>query len=328
MTPCVFRGQCVRLRIALEAMTPMLTARERTSDELRHFRVIRPGLSLHFGTEVQCEESVGNAVVHDNIRIVLLLEGVIDVSYGRSHIQLFTPHLPDRGQRGQKQDAAIVTIREPEECRRVVRQGDSSRRISIGLSKQWLEESLCEGIGDEAVYPLGDHLDTRIWNVSPRARMLAEQMFHPPSMPHHIAGMYLESRAIELIVEALSVTSSTSVHAPSADTMRPKTFQRMRDLKAWLCENSSASLNIDQIARHMNTTATTLQRHFRMAYGQTVFEFLQCQRLRQARQALECDDSSVEQAATLAGYTNAASFATAFKRQFGLTPTQVRPGRR
>lgn len=48
-------------------------------------------------------------------------------------------------------------------------------------------------------------------------------------------------------------------------------------------------LSIDQIARHMNTTATTLQRHFRQALGITVFDFLQHERLRLARHALESE---------------------------------------
>lgn len=308
-------------------MMPMTTGGELERDELRRFRILRPGLSLHFGNEVQCEEAIGQAVVHDNIRIVLLLEGVIDISYGRSHIQLVAPHQPSQHRSGQKQDAAIVTILEPEECRRIVRQGDCSRRISIGLSKQWLQESLCEDMGSEVAGSFGAHLETRTWNVSPRARMLAEQMLHPPAMPRHIIGMYQESRAIELVIEGLSQAAPAVRRSAPLPTLRPAAYQRMQDLKVWLREHASAPLCIEQIARHLNTTSTTLQRHFRLAHGITVFEYLQQERLRQARCALEREGVSVGDAAALAGYANQNSFATAFKRRFGLSPKQVRPQR-
>jgi len=56
----------------------------------------------------------------------------------------------------------------------------------------------------------------------------------------------------------------------------------MVDLTQWLRRHAGEPLSIEQIARHMNTTPTTLQRHFRQALGMTVFDFLQQERLRLA----------------------------------------------
>ncbi|VFR21306.1 hypothetical protein AMP9_3942 [plant metagenome] len=41
---------------------------------------------------------------------------------------------------------------------------------------------------------------------------------------------------------------------------------------------------------------------------------------------MEYEGASVARAALLAGYANPANFATAFRRQYGLSPRQVRPG--
>lgn len=56
----------------------------------------------------------------------------------------------------------------------------------------------------------------------------------------------------------------------------------------------------------------------------SVFEHLRYMRLERARLALERGDVPIAEAAFLAGYASPANFATAFKRRFGLTPTDAR----
>lgn len=297
----------------------MLSSGRHEPAPTRQHRMLRAGLSLHFGNELACEASTGLALVEDHVRIVLVLEGTIDVSYGRSRVQLKASKPAAGGM-----NAAMVTMLEPEECRRVVHQGETSRRISIGLARAWLEASLYEG-ACAAATPTSRHLETRIWHASTRARMIAEQMLNPPSMPAHVTGMYLESRAIELVVEALSQAAPHTGRATDPGTLRPAAYQRMQELKAWLRDRASAPPCLEQIARHLNTTSTTLQRHFRRVHGITISDYLQQERLRQARQALEREGISVGEAAALAGYASQNSFATAFKRRFGVSPKQVRP---
>jgi AraC-like DNA-binding protein len=284
----------------------------------RQHRVLRPGLSLLLGNERQCEASVGQAVVDDYLRIVLVLEGAIDVFYGSSRVQLAA-----NGRPSLALDAAMVTMLEPEEMRRVVRQGESSRRIGIGLNRQWLQESL----GDAQGLRVPRHLETLSWHASPRARLIAEQIINPPPLPEALVSMYLESRVIELIIEALASTSLSpdqieSIHTPP---LRTTARQRMQDLKVWLSDHASSPVTIEQIARQLNTTPSTLQRHFRAAHGLTIFDYLQQERLKQARRALERDGISISDAAAQAGYGSQSSFATAFRRYFGITPKQVRP---
>jgi AraC-like DNA-binding protein len=275
---------------------------------LRKIHRLRPGLSLQLACESDSQASTGLAMVDDHLRIVLVLNGRIDVSYGRSALRLVAE---------QGADAGVVTLCEPEECRRVVLGGESSRRVSIGVNRQWLEESFGE------TRMLATHLATRSWRASTRARLLAEQLLNPPLLPGHVAGLYLESRAIELVIEALSTDGVAAGQAADQAPQPAVLRRRMLDLTHWLRRHAGEPLSIGQIACHMNTTPTTLQRHFRQALGITVFDFLQQERLRLARHALESEGLSVTQAAAMAGYANPGSFSTAFRRYFGLTPRQV-----
>lgn len=290
-------------------------------------RVLRPGLILHCGVETHREACEGTAVVDDYVRIVLVLEGAVDLQYGTSSLRLQVP----AGLRGKAvQNAAMVTMQEPVSLRRVVRQGDFARRISIGMARSWMDETLGSNREPSAT-SASRHLETLFWTVSPRARMLAEQMLNPPELLPGLANLYQESRTIELIIEALSAQAGVNrqVDAAVARTggegrLSPVAYARMCDLKLWLQQHAAEPLNLEQIALQMHTTPSTLQRHFRLVHGTTVFDFLLRERLSQARQALERDGVSVEHAAALAGYANATGFATAFRRLFGFAPSQAK----
>lgn len=287
---------------------------------LSQTRILRPGLSFHFGSETERDDFVGRGQVDDQLRIVLVLEGSLDIAYGGSRINL-TSSGP------QHTDTAMVVLSEPEEFRRIIHRGDYARRISIGLQRQWIEQSL---LGDARLSAAGTeqfirrHLAASRWRASPHARAIAEQMLNPPPLPAELAGMYLESRAIELIVEAWSQHRLAGAEPRPSRGLRPSAFQRMCELKTWLQENAASALSIERICAHAGTSPATLQRHFRLAHGTSVFEFLLDTRLQQARDALEYQGADVGTAAQIAGYASPANFATAFKRHYGLSPVQVR----
>ncbi|WP_289500410.1 helix-turn-helix transcriptional regulator [Gloeocapsopsis sp. IPPAS B-1203] len=60
----------------------------------------------------------------------------------------------------------------------------------------------------------------------------------------------------------------------------------------------------------------------------TVVGYLTQQRLEQAERLLRQGDCTVAEVATLVGYGHLGHFATAFKRRFGMTPSQCLAGRR
>lgn len=71
-----------------------------------------------------------------------------------------------------------------------------------------------------------------------------------------------------------------------------------------------------------------LQRLFRVSEGCSVFEYVRVKRLEAALAALSAGATTVKEASLIAGYSSAANFATAFRRQFGMTPTEaLRPRR-
>lgn len=280
-------------------------------------RLLRPGLSVLFGDQQVQEHFTRSSLIPEQLRIVFLLQGELNLVFGQQRVHL-------RSLTSQSAQAVMVTLNEPEELSRTACQGDQVKRISLGLDPAWLEESLQQSLSGGLTGSWRNHLATCYWHPSAHAHSLAKQMLNPPLLPSGLQSLYLESRAIELVLEAVAQTGLKVTASQPAVGLRPALYRRMCDLKVWLSEQIAQPLTLDQIAQKVNTTPATLQRHFRLAHGMTVFEFLQQERLNQARAVLEQQGASVTEAALLAGYTNPANFATAFKRHFGVSPRQIR----
>jgi len=267
------------------------------------------------------EDMVGHSVDHDQLRIVLVLEGSLDMTYGDHSLQL---HASRGGASAPSQvDTAMVSMAAPTEVQRRARRGDYARRISIGAGGDWIEQSLRAG-GSAGLSPgrfLERTLAARCWRASEHTRALAEQILNPPPLPETLVGLYLESRVISLVVEALA---GDDTRARPEQTLRPAMLRRMCEVRDYLEGRAGRELDMDQIARHVGTSVATLQRNFRQAHGLTVSAFVLQVRLSRARHALEYEGATVARAALLAGYANPANFATAFRRQYGLSPRQVR----
>lgn len=278
-------------------------------------RELRPGLSLHCEDGCDGCDQTAQAEIDAGLRLVVLLEGQVDVSYGLTRMAL--------SHAGAGATAALVSVAEPEQFARRARHGVYSRRVSLGLAPDWLAQA-GGGTADAALERfMGHHLATRHWQLSARAAAIAEQIVHPPTLAPLLQHMYLESHALDLVAEALaSLCEAEPAATPQA--LLPREHQRLRELQAFLASGQADDLSLDAIARHVGVNANTLQRQFRAVYGTTVFEHLREQRLQRARQALERDGVTVGQAALVAGYTSAANFATAYRRRFGMAPKLAR----
>lgn len=301
---------------------------------LQRVRVLRPGLHLHADDTADMQDFTASGDMEAGLRIVLLLEGSVDVSYGPRRVALSSA-ASQRAREPGLPRALLVSVAEPERFERRGRRGAYARRVSVGLGGEWLEQVAGPSASDAIDAFRRQHLAMHHWQPSARIAAVAEQITRAPDLSPLLLHLYLESRALELVSEALG---SLSQHAPgpapapapapalAAATLRllPHEHQRMRALHAFLQTDAAMDMSLDALARQAGTNANTLQRHFRAVYGTTVFDFVREHRLQRARQALEQDGLTVGQAALVAGYNSAANFATAYRKRFGMPPKLAR----
>ncbi|MBU8827911.1 helix-turn-helix domain-containing protein [Mycolicibacterium goodii] len=92
----------------------------------------------------------------------------------------------------------------------------------------------------------------------------------------------------------------------------------------WAQERLEQPLTVRDLARHANTSVTSLHRHFHAEVGTTPLAWLTTQRLRLAQRLLERTDLSMDIVARQAGLGTAANLRTLMRRHAGLTPSAYR----
>lgn len=289
---------------------------------------LRPGLSVHADDAVDPCDFTAHGRMDAGLRVLVLLEGAVDVSYGERRL-LVAAERP-RGPSG-----LMVNLTQPELFARRLRKGRHARRVCVCLGGTWLAQMATSTREQDAVGEfMRQHLAVKAFAPSPRLAALAGQLAEPARPPHApgaaplLHHLTLESRALAFAAEALSglLAPAGEPALRSPPSLRPRQASRMQDLHDFLQSDAALGLSLQAIAQQVGMHPNTMQRHFRAQYGTTVVDCVRETRLLRARQALEQGGLSVAQAAEMAGYTSAANFATAFRRRFGLPPKWARMG--
>ena len=188
-------------------------------------RQLRPGLQVHADDVRDLADVNAQGEMDEALRIVLLLEGAVDVSYGDRRVQLSSA-----GAARPVAQALVVSVAERDVFTRRVRRGNYARRVSVGLTQEWLAHAGVTEAGRPLQEFLRSHLSMERWCASPRAVALAEQMVRPPAVDPLLQNIYLEARALELVAEALGRVAGSAAAAPAPAQLRPKEHRRLLEL--------------------------------------------------------------------------------------------------
>lgn len=180
-----------------------------------------------------------------------------------------------------------------------------------------------DSVSDEGVRSLQRLIEggvsVRSFSYCPNLIELAHQTLH-----HHydgaLADLFLEGCVLSLVAEIGKLVSAKGEHAQDR-ALSGKQYERVRYTREVLDRAIATPPRMRDLAQQIGINATTLQTEFRLAYGVTVFGYVREQRLQLARALLRTQDLAVSQIAYRVGFSNAAAFATAYRRRFGHPPS-------
>lgn len=129
--------------------------------------------------------------------------------------------------------------------------------------------------------------------------------------------LFLESCALALIAAQLEAASRTRPGPRARADAR-----RMSQARAWLDAHLDAPPSIVELARIVGINDFKLKQAFKAAFGTTVFGYVRQRRMERAAAHLH-GGMSVSAAAAAAGYDCPRCFADAFRRHFGILPSEV-----
>ncbi len=169
--------------------------------------------------------------------------------------------------------------------------------------------------------------ERRGWHLSCDLRAIALTL-RGCALSGEAGVIYRAAKSIELVFETWRALD-TGILIPLAGDGALGQADSLRLLKARgiIDEQWAEKLSLEGIARACGLNREKLTRGFREMFACTVSEALAERRLQQASRMLLTTDLPVSSIGYENGYQNNASFARAFGRRFGVTPTDFRAGK-
>lgn len=141
---------------------------------------------------------------------------------------------------------------------------------------------------------------------------------------------YEAARQLDLLMQG-KPPSAAVIRIPPKDVVvrRSTDFHAVGDPRvaralSFMARNSSSSLSVPDIARHVGVGRQTLERGFREQLGRTVNEELIRLRVSKLKRLLVESDESVKELCTRVGFGTTANMFPMFKRHTGMTPKGYR----
>jgi AraC family transcriptional regulator len=128
------------------------------------------------------------------------------------------------------------------------------------------------------------------------------------------------------IVDDVSAAACRSEGGPVARRLPPRAdhVRTVDSVRAFLASRFAESMNLEAIGRTIGVSPFHLCRIFRAVTGTTVSRYRHSLRLRMALEHVANAQADLSAVALDHGYSSHSHFTAAFRREFGLTPTQFR----
>ncbi|MGC4235338.1 MAG: AraC family transcriptional regulator [Niabella sp.] len=164
-------------------------------------------------------------------------------------------------------------------------------------------------------------LNERAIDVTPRMRSLLYDMFQCEQKDHY-KHLYMKSRFIELLM--LHFQEYENAYSSAEAAVSDNNLAKMYEVREIINANLTQPCTLVDLAQQVGTNECYLKKHFKQAFGTTVFGYLHKQRMERSKEILLNEDRKIAEVARLSGYKHASHFTTAFKKYFGYLPNQIK----
>lgn len=136
-----------------------------------------------------------------------------------------------------------------------------------------------------------------------------------------------ENAMIGLLDHVLDEINAEQLRIGAVDAARPATryelFRQIHRAVEFAHGNVAKELSLSVMAKSAGMSSYHFHRTFREVIGQTPARYVTAMRLDRARTLLESSGISVTEACVAVGFGSIGSFSSAFRRRFGVSPSQV-----
>ncbi|KXX69942.1 AraC family transcriptional regulator [Flammeovirga sp. SJP92] len=191
-------------------------------------------------------------------------------------------------------------------------------KCPIDFLKTWfIEESDFEGFKNRVIksyiyYPLIPEIETVIRELS---FFNEEEKFKKT--------IFL-SKLFEILGRLFTVLKEQEQEIKSDPKLHPEDYKTMLDVREYILEDFSRKPKLEEIAKHFHLSVSKLRRDFTTVYSTTVMKFFDQHRLLEAYQQIKYSNKSITEISIDLGFVSVAHFGTTFKKEYKITPNQLR----
>lgn len=277
---------------------------------------------LHSTAVTELQNTSVSAELEPGLSMSVLLEGELQFGLAGQSFSI---------QANEGPKAFAFNLTKTTRWQRQLRKGTSVRKVNISVSHKWLVQHLAHSKNSSSGALLDFFSKNRAffcWPAESSAALadtllkdapqttLASEIQHESRTLNFIAQLMLElEQNLDNDKFAQKSLGDTNTAFPKA---KPIAEYLQKEIKLRPALHEAPSLQT--IADAMGMSVSTLQRHFKSAYGRTVKDHMHNHRMLYIRDKLAQKNLSIGEATYICGYRHPSNFCSAFKRHFGVSP--------
>lgn len=136
---------------------------------------------------------------------------------------------------------------------------------------------------------------------------------------------FLKGKLMELL--SIQLDELCTIAEP-ASSVKKDVLEKMYAVRDFITQNLNKNYSLHDLAQEVGTNEYTLKHEFKELFGITVFGFWNNLKMEKAMELLQQGEKSIAEISEYIGYKNPQHFSTAFKRNFGVTPSGYQKSRK
>ena len=204
-------------------------------------------------------------------------------------------------------------------------QGGHYHSIAVLFDKEWIAKYLDINTVEE-VLTTYISLKAENFNIEPLDSKYRQWMRTVLEVDenHPLRSTVIQNR-IMLMVERFFTHLYDKMHNPAFRIpLSQEDINRVMQIESILTKDIfQQAPSIQQLAKMVSISESKLKKDFKTMYGSPIYEYYQKARMQAAQEKLLTRRFSVKEVAMELGYSNLSNFTIAFKKEFGVLPSQL-----
>lgn len=160
--------------------------------------------------------------------------------------------------------------------------------------------------------------------ISKEEEILLREIFKT-DIKDELGKIVLYNRILLLVEKALNRLLLNELPEAKTQRLKEKDMDGLKEVEEILSTKELEKFpSISNLSRVALMSSSKLKKRFKEVYGMKLYEFYNYNRLSKAKHWIESGETNIKEAAYRIGFSNLSNFSKAFKKEFGLLPSQIK----